>query len=289
MDFFLPARLQPHLLEHDNLLSLILNQYQALPPVWLFYGPRGIGKETLSYHLAKKILTSTGLQEETINRQIASRTFPNLLVIEEENKEISSEQVKSVLNSCCFSAFLPGWRVIIINALDNLNHFGANALLKTLEEPPPQTLFLLIAHNLSTVLPTIRSRSFKVSCQPLKKETLKKYFPFISDTLLDLSQGSLGQLLKLSQKEESIKVINQIIEQNYSGNITQEILDKLPDLELFEEVFLWILSKDLNLQTVKKIEVLKQYFNDVKKSHLDKNHFLTGALLLLENPDALFN
>src|SRR5690606_2312407 len=60
-----------------------------------------------------------------------------------------------------------GWRVVIVDPVDDLNTAAANALLKNLEEPPARTVFLLVAHQPARLLPTIRSRCMKIALEPL--------------------------------------------------------------------------------------------------------------------------
>src|SRR3546814_12282483 len=70
------------------------------------------------------------------------------------------------------SLSLGDWRVILVDAVDDLETDGANALLKTLEEPPAQTLFLLVSHSPGRLLPTIRSRCRTLRFQPAERDAM---------------------------------------------------------------------------------------------------------------------
>src|SRR3546814_14225616 len=70
------------------------------------------------------------------------------------------------------SSDLGEWRVIVVDAVDDLETDGANALLKTLEEPPAKTLFLLVSHSPGRLLPTIRSRCRTLRFQPIARDAM---------------------------------------------------------------------------------------------------------------------
>jgi len=95
------------------------------------------------------------------------------------------------------------WRVILIDAVDELTVAAENAVLKLLEEPPQQTLFLLVTHQLSNVLPTVRSRARVEKMHPLTMSQLRELcIKFMGDTeinsdILKLSNGSFGKIANL--------------------------------------------------------------------------------------------
>ena len=90
----------------------------------------------------------------------------------DQNKSglIKLEDIKSIANITNHQSGKGGWRVIIIDSLDKTNRNGANAILKILEEPPYKTIFFLIAHNTTSVIPTIRSRCQQIKLNPLSIE-----------------------------------------------------------------------------------------------------------------------
>jgi DNA polymerase-3 subunit delta' len=157
---------------------------------WLLAGPRGIGKATLAYRLARFVLqfpdplTALGRRsffvpaEAPAARRIAAQGHADLLVIErswdDKNKrlktEISAEGAREAANFFSRTAGEGGWRVCIVDAADDLNSESANAILKTLEEPPPRSLFILASHQPGRLLPTIRSRCVRLDLHPLSFE-----------------------------------------------------------------------------------------------------------------------
>ena len=156
---------------------------------WLIAGPAGIGKATLAYRMARFVLAhpdprtpavqrATSLHVDTdhpVARRIAAQAHGDLLVLErtvneKTNKLRQDIQVDDVRRTVTFfgsTAGEGGWRVAIVDAVDELNREGANALLKVLEEPPRRAVLLLVSHSAARVLPTIRSRCRLLALRPL--------------------------------------------------------------------------------------------------------------------------
>ena len=189
---------------------------------WLVTGPRGIGKATLAYRFARFLMQfpdgggRQSLQvapEAACARQIAASSHPDLLVIERahdaKNKrvknEIAVDDARLAGNFFALTAGAGGWRVAIVDAADDLNGESANALLKILEEPPPKSVFLVVAHRPGTLLRTIRSRCIHMELAPLNFEdtmrVLREVSPAEDEEQLrraaELSGGSPGRALEL--------------------------------------------------------------------------------------------
>lgn len=159
-----------------------------MPHAWLIGGPRGIGKATLAYRMARFVLAHSDpaapevqsadslavAAEHPVARRIAAQAQPDLLVLERTvgdtgrlRQDIAVDDVRRSVSFFGSTAGEGGWRIAIIDAVDELNRHGANALLKVLEEPPRRALLLLVSHAEGTVLPTIRSRSRLLRLRPL--------------------------------------------------------------------------------------------------------------------------
>lgn len=168
-------------------------------PVWMLCGPRGIGKATLAYKIAKMVYGNVGdffIIDLAHNLGPDGNPYPT-------GKSISVKTVTTVIERMQLSAMSGGWRVIIIDTVDELSVSASNALLKMLEEPPAQTLFLLVVHKLANVLPTIRSRARVEKMRPLKMSELRELCAHfmgdadISDETLRLSNGSFGKIASI--------------------------------------------------------------------------------------------
>ncbi|HEX6000264.1 MAG TPA: DNA polymerase III subunit delta' [Hyphomicrobiaceae bacterium] len=160
---------------------------------WLLAGRAGIGKATLAYRMARHVLarpeerdpvaqTLAVPADAAATRQIAQLAHPGLLVLRRpydlQRKRvlsvISVDEVRKLRAFLGHTADAGGWRVVIVDSADELNVNAANALLKSLEEPPPRALFLLVASQPSGLLPTIRSRCRRLDLAPLDAESLRQ-------------------------------------------------------------------------------------------------------------------
>lgn len=160
---------------------------------WLLTGPEGIGKATLAYRLARHVLAapeerdvfgdSLAVPEDgAAARQILARAHPGLLVLRrpydtKAKRFATTLPIDEVRRLKSFLGLTGGegqWRVVIVDTADDLNINAANALLKSLEEPPVRALFLLISSEPGRLLPTIRSRCRRLELKALAPADLKR-------------------------------------------------------------------------------------------------------------------
>ena len=192
-------RATTELFGHAEAELTLLDAYRTgrLPHAWLITGPPGIGKSTLAYRMARFVFahpdphtatvrSSTSLAvaaDHPVARRIAAQAQPDLLVltrtINEEDRQAAAGHLRSTTSgapSLFFgsTAGEGGWRIAIVDCVDELNSEGANALLKILEEPPARALLLLVSHSAGRVLPTIRSRCRLLPLRPLSVEQVAR-------------------------------------------------------------------------------------------------------------------
>ena len=192
------------LIGHESTLKTFMNAWNMrdehpIHPVWMLCGPRGIGKATLAYKIAKMVYGNVGdFFIIDLEHNIDERGS-----IKSDAKSISVHTVRAMIERMQMSSMSGKWRVVLIDSVDELTVAAENAVLKLLEEPPQQTLFLLVVHQLSNVLPTVRSRARVEKMRPLTISELRELcVKFMGDTeisseILKLSNGSFGKIANL--------------------------------------------------------------------------------------------
>jgi DNA polymerase III subunit delta' len=155
---------------------------------WMLTGPKGAGKATLAYRAARAILGARLIgprpldcaPDDPIARRVDGRAHPDLLVIRcglndkgKPRREITAEEARSLSGFFSLQPAEGGWRVAIIDAVDDLNRTAANAILKTLEEPPAKAVILLVCHAPGAILPTIRSRTRRLALRALPDASVR--------------------------------------------------------------------------------------------------------------------
>ena len=209
---------------HAEAERILLEAYRSgrIPHAWLIGGPRGIGKATLAYRMARFVLAhpdpnSKEVQsarslavdpQHPVARRMAVQAQADLLVLERTvnergklRQDIAVDDVRRTVSFFGSTAGEGGWRIAIVDAVDELNDAGANALLKIVEEPPPRALLLLITHAPGLVMPTIRSRCRMLYLRPLESSEVAQAVAAARGRDLDaevleaagLAEGSVGR------------------------------------------------------------------------------------------------
>jgi DNA polymerase III subunit delta' len=176
---------------HSNAEAALLASYRGgrIPHAFLIVGPKGIGKATLAYRMARFVLAhpdpaapavtaTTSLAVDPahpVARRIAAQAQGDLLILERTlndkgvlRQQIAVDDVRRTVPFFGSTAGEGGWRIAIVDAVDELNRAGANALLKVLEEPPQRALLLLVSNSAARVPATLRSRCRIIALRPLE-------------------------------------------------------------------------------------------------------------------------
>mgnify|MGYP001314221216 FL=1 len=247
-----------------------------LPQCWLLAGDMGIGKASFAWLIAKFLLTTKyqpadlkiDLNEPNINSILepqSGSTLNRIISGSEQRvyivrrgynekrkaffKNISIEDVRKLQSYCSLSIADGGKRIIIIDTADDLNKSSSNALLKLLEEPPKNTIFLLISHQPNLLVPTLKSR-----CQKL--------------SFSNLDQTDLGAVLKAigCKIERSDEVSLSILSKGSAGAACRLINSNC--INLYSDI-LNISSSLPNLNTNKILQLSQNYFAKAKPGEFE--------------------
>jgi DNA polymerase-3 subunit delta' len=206
------------LVGHDDVMRAFIAAWERrdthpIHHAWMLAGVRGCGKATMAHRIAKMIYGNVGDlfiidMELNIDKDGKPKT---------DGKQISVYTVRAMIERMHMSSNSGEWRVIIVDSVDELSPSASNAMLKLLEEPPAKTIFILVAHQLSNVLPTVRSRARVEKITPLTvselRELCAKFLPGtdVSTDILKLANGSFGKIANLKQSGGD-EIYEQLIE-----------------------------------------------------------------------------
>lgn len=306
---------------------------------WLISGVEGIGKATLAYRFARFLLSADENNKENyqslnvgkdnqIFHLVAKDSHPDLKVLARDYTETDRKKVLKALKSgealqdnelkeLKKSAFIrvddvrmineflskrasnDGWRVVIVDSIDDLNTASANAILKILEEPPYKTIMLLISHNPNCLLPTIKSRCTKLYLQPLSEtitaSLLRRYRPEVSEKnikgLAYLSAGSIGKAMSYADKDalDSYEKLSRIINSGKKFKLA-ELMAFVEAATIDEDSY--YLAQELvlkyvaeNIKQSSDIEAMAEIwekalkvFNEVEVLNMDKKQTLMNVI-----------
>lgn len=269
-----PDRIEgaPHPRETARLLgqgkaeAAFLQAYNSgrLHHAWLVTGPRGVGKATLAWKLARFLLAepaNDGLSmfgddakpasldispDHPVARRMAALSEPRLFLLrrgwDEKFKKLKTvitvDEARKLRNFFTLSATDGGHRVVIVDTADEMNPNAANALLKLLEEPPERTTLLLVSHQPSRLLPTIRSRCRELRCVPLSPDDMAEALSNAGAepagnpvALATLAAGSVGEAFRMTNLG-GLETYQEIV--NLIGTWPQ--LDRARTLRLAESI-----------------------------------------------------
>ena len=230
---------------------------------YLLYGPAGIGKRALAEHWAAQLLcqrpAAAGACGECKACQLlAAGTHPDYFVLEPEEAEkpIRVDQVRDLVGFVVQTAQLGGRKVVLLEPAEAMNVNAANALLKSLEEPSGDTVLLLISHQPSRLLPTIKSRCVQQAC-PLPGAAAS--LEWLARALPDEPAEALEELLALSggspltaqrlhgqgvreQRAQVVEGVKKLLKQQIAASQLAESWNSVPLPLLFDWFCDWTLG-----------------------------------------------
>ncbi|MBE6446966.1 MAG: AAA family ATPase [Alphaproteobacteria bacterium] len=284
-------------------------------PVWIFYGKDGIGKESIAVKFAKcllidKFTAQQGLDlddDHLIHSQVDHRIHPDFFML--DMPSISVDTLRSSMNKIRMTPTVARRRVVIISNAEALNKNACNALLKILEEPPRDAIFILLCSNLGPIPITLLSRAYKLQFHPLDETILEMILRLheVEDphVLAKISEGSVGTALRIhdlngtklyrdilrilpsdylsaneflasvieNQSDESFFVLKKLIIQalkTYIDHITG-----INEEEIFETIHVNSISNE-----IEKVNSIISLLNEGEILQLDKNAMIAEAFEL---------
>jgi len=214
---------------HEDNFKRLLDLYiqGRLPHALLLSGPEGIGKGRVAKQMAKAILC----QEKDLPcgkcgscRLFAEEKHPDFLPVLPENRRIKIDAIREITGNFAFAPLMSSRRVIYIPEAHLMNPAAGNALLKTLEEPPPDTFFLLVTHAAGWIPRTIISRCQTIRLNPLPDETLRSILTdagvSADQALLDDAHGSAGAAMRMANSLAELPAPKDCVD--LSGQLSSE-------------------------------------------------------------------
>ncbi len=283
-----------NILGHQNIIDKLLYKFEnnTLHNSLIFFGQNGIGKTTLAFNFISQVLKK--VDYNNYNNHIGllyKNSHPNLRYItrsydeakDKTSEYISIDQIRSLNNFINQSSFNNIPKFIIFDSADNFNKNSSNSLLKILEEPSNNTYFILISHQLSNILPTIRSRCIKFYLNNPSKEIFHEIIKNENidinnndiDFLYLLSNGSPGTAIKISSDKMN-ELYDSIIEIiNYNKNdLSKKIYDLSEYVSSFSndeyKVFLMLLRFILINIIKDNLGILSEFSTIVNESYITK-------------------
>lgn len=236
-----------------------------LPHGWIFQGPSGIGKSIFARRIAGLMLGAAEVDADSSDdtmQLILSGGHPDLKWIERGlndkgklRQDITVDQIRELNQFFHLRPALSGWRVGVVDALDEMNISGMNALLKTLEEPPNNALLILISHSKEPILATIRSRCQVLRFYPLSEDETKSVLKAQNadvELASDLAPGRPGYGIELSQTAgakavQTAKALLRNVRKPNGGVVSAALTSTLVDegsLQAFADTLMhWVAAK----------------------------------------------
>jgi DNA polymerase III subunit delta' len=294
-----------------------LKQTNRIPPGLLFYGPKGIGKCLVAKEFAKSLVCqndnlengacdncpSCQQADKGIHLDITLADFDYQAQLLDDNPEkqqhIKIETVRELCSKSQQKSMSSFWKVFIIDSAETMLPAAANAMLKLLEEPPPQTLWILVSTRKDSLLSTIVSRTQAIEFSPLSAENVREIL-IKNDIALAkaqelslVSEGSINRAFEINEILETVESMDKN-SPLYAFDISKGLSKQLAVARTESRLLIELLIKDAysawkceekSLKRKKLKAAIKELF-DYKKL-IDKNvspqNVLSTALLEFES------
>lgn len=243
--------------------NLVANSY-------IFCGPRGSGKSMAAEIFAKALnCNGEGVEKPcdkcTSCKKLESGNHPNIDIIKPSGASIKIKQIREVIAKVSKKPFENGYKVLIIDEADKMTQDAQDAFLKTLEEPPANTVFILLAENQNSLLPTVVSRCQVFYLQKIAKQQIESYL--LEKFSCDIEQisfaataanGIIGRAIEMlnDQELQKLRKLHVNFASNLNGGSYTELTTAASELAVSKEDAVRLL--DFMLSWHRDILIIKQ-------------------------------
>lgn len=263
----------------QNLALHQLDQYRLnnrVPQSLLFTGPENVGKSTLATRFVQELLAENAPDVSVVQRLVLEQKHPDLFWIKPDADAASStlkvEQVRMLTQALALKPVQSNYRVAVIEQADGMTDGAGNALLKTLEEPNPSSVLIVLANSPESVLPTLVSRCQQVRLSTVALGNIEQTLVVRgvsydhAQLLASLSHGKIGWALRaaeqpdiLQTKQQQADVLLELLQASYTHRLL--LCEKLAKEEnrTSAQVLLqawWLVLNDLAKLTVDRAGLL---------------------------------
>ncbi len=260
-----------------------------IPHSLIFTGIQGVGKFTTAIEFSRYLLCDNhGNDECHICKLIERYEHPDVHIIRPEKKEIKISQIRNLIKEANLKTFTSRYKIFIIDDADAMRDIAENSFLKTLEEPPDNTIIILIVHNINKLLPTIISRCIKVQFSPLKPEIINQ----ILREKFNLSEEARNLISFLSENNMQDAIL--LMENELYRSIIKWLkvaINILNSLQINPGWLFNIIEEVNTFQSPRKEKILILYFHILQRLihqiYINKN--IESFILYLESKPPVIN
>jgi DNA polymerase III subunit delta' len=251
-----------------------LFEKNSIPHALLFSGPESVGKRFTALWFLKMINCKEKNAPCCKCRscyEIEENMHPDIFQITQEEKEIKIKQIQEVIEKIGYKGVKADFKGVVIDDAHLMNHFSQNSLLKTLEEPKPNTVIILVTSYPYVLLPTILSRVFEIKFYFTNKKEIADVVK--NKEITDLSLGRPGkaiQYLNFPEQLKEVKKVKKEVEEMLEKDLSSRILKikKIAEDEKGEEFLNNLLEtlKEKLISGMKEKKDIKKYINALKET-----------------------
>lgn len=271
--------------KQENLKTILTNAFlsKKIPHAWIFMGEEGSENLKMAYSYAKTLLCDNPKDQYcgTCNscNLFNAKNHPDLLKITPRGKirQIKKDDIDDLIQFLSLKSYRGGYKVIIVEESERLPEMCANVLLKSLEEPPPKTVFILVCNKENSLLPTIVSRCQQIDFMRLSDEYIEselkneKDLPLSPHILAKLSRGHLEKIKgeKLSQLIIKRDIVFSMISK-WTNEGTRAIIEGVENIMAFYEENKIHLEKEIS-KCIKELKNADTNYKEKKEEELNSD------------------